>query len=94
MLRDELRHLEHVHGLLAAEHFLQLLISVDIALVLWVLEVMLLDVRPELLDDLRARQGTLADDCSEFFADCERLHERGCCFCCHILLVILKTHPS
>ena len=50
---DQLVHLEHVDlGLL--EHGRHLVVAEDLALVLWVLELVALDVFPELLDDLRA----------------------------------------
>mgnify|MGYP003393568059 CR=1 FL=1 len=52
MCRDELGHLEHVDDSFAAKDLLKIVVSVDITLVLRVLEVMLLDVDPERLEDL------------------------------------------
>lgn len=52
---DQLVHLEHVDlGLL--EHGRHLFVAEDLALVLWVLQLVALDVLPELLDDLGARE--------------------------------------
>lgn len=53
MASDQLVHLEHVDlGLL--EDGRHLFVAEDLALVLWVLQLVALDVLPELLDDLRA----------------------------------------
>ncbi len=49
---DQLGHLEHGDGAFAAEHLLELVVGVDVALVLGVLEIVLLDVDPESLDYL------------------------------------------
>ena len=76
MLADELGHLEHIDDLLACEHGLERLIRIDVALVLGVLELILLDVGPELLDDFAAGHRTFADHRCEFLADLHRFHER------------------
>src|SRR5688572_33459039 len=52
VLRDELGHLEHRDLLLVAEHRQELLVGVDVAAVLLVLEAVLLDVLPDLLRHL------------------------------------------
>jgi hypothetical protein len=54
MLAHELRHLEHAHAALAAEDCLERRVGVDLPLVLGVLELVLLDVDPELLGDFGA----------------------------------------
>src|SRR5947209_2351946 len=51
VLVDELRHLEHRDLALAAEDGLEVLVGVDLAAVLGVLETLPLDVRPQLLGD-------------------------------------------
>src|SRR5262245_39861347 len=51
VLAHQLGHREHVHGRLAAEDRLQLVIGVDLPLVLLVLQTVLLDVSPQLLGD-------------------------------------------
>lgn len=71
MSGDELGHLEHRDFLLATEDRKQLVISDDIALILWVLEIVLLDVDPDLFDDLGAGHRALADDRLEF---CGKFH--------------------
>ena len=72
---DEFRHLEHGYFALTAEEWLQLVISQDIALVRRILEVMLLDVLPDLLDDCTAGHRTLANDCFQLSVELERLQE-------------------
>src|SRR4051794_37316783 len=59
--REVLVHLEH-GALVLAEDLLQLVVGEDLALVLWVLKVVLLDVVPYLADHLTARQRAGADD--------------------------------
>ena len=49
MLADELGHLEHIDDLLACKHGREGFIRVDVPLILRVLELVLLDVGPELL---------------------------------------------
>lgn len=73
---NELRHFEHVDGVLAENGF-EGLIAVDIALVGWILQVLALDIGPELLCDLGARHRTGTYYDCEFWADFHRLHERG-----------------
>ena len=57
MLGEVLVHLEHAHRALASEDGLKLVIGQDLALVLWVLELMPLDVLPHLAHDLGTGQG-------------------------------------
>ena len=87
MYRDELRHLEHVHHILAAEDLLEVRISDDIALVLRVLEILSLDVDPELLNDFRAGHRALSYYRREIGAHRERFHEGGILFC-HTIMKI------
>src|SRR5262249_58041146 len=60
--RYELGHLEHRHLLLAPENLEELLIGIDEALVDRILQLVLLDVVPDLLGDFSARQWHAADD--------------------------------
>jgi len=59
VLADELGHLKHVDDLLAAEHYLERGIRVNVALILRVLEIVLLDVDPKLFYDFATGIGPL-----------------------------------
>src|ERR1044072_4240661 len=74
MLRDQFGHFEHRNGALA-EDLAQFSISIDVALVLAVLETVLLDVSPELLHDLRARKRRGAYNFGQSSAGSQPLHE-------------------
>src|SRR5206468_2445463 len=65
VLADEFRHLEHRHLFLAAEYRLERVVSVDHASVLGVLQPSALNVLPDLLGHLGARQGFVADHLAE-----------------------------
>jgi len=52
MLAYQLGHLEHVDYSFATENLLESFISDDIALLGWILEILALDVNPELLHNL------------------------------------------
>ena len=80
MARDELGHLEHGHLALAAKQRLKLVVGQNIALIGRVLEVVLLDVLPHLLNDLTAGHRSLADDRLKLGVELQRLHEG--CICC------------
>jgi len=56
MLTDQSRHLEHGHDALPVEHDLQGCVGVNVALIFLILETVLLDVSPELLGELGARE--------------------------------------
>src|SRR5262249_9776650 len=58
------------------EYRLELVVGVDHAPILCVLQVVLLDVLPELLGDLSARHRVRADDGRELSGRRHRLHER------------------
>jgi hypothetical protein len=75
MLGNELGHLEHVDSGLSAEDLLEGGIGVDVALLCRILEILALDVDPELLDHLRAGHRALSYDCREVLADVQRLHK-------------------
>jgi hypothetical protein len=77
MFRDELGHLEHRDLRLAAEDGPELIIGVDLGLHLRVLELVSLDVGPELFGELRAGQGARANDGSECIVRLDRSHEGG-----------------
>ena len=64
--RNEFRHLEHCDFTLAAEHLLQLVVSLDVALVGRILEIILLNVLPNLLSNFRTRHRTGPHDCLQF----------------------------
>ncbi len=61
MLGDVIVNLEH-GALVTAEHLLEIGIGQDLALILRILQVLGLDVIPDLADDLTARQGIVAHD--------------------------------
>lgn len=85
MLRDQLGHLKHAYRTLAAEDLLKLVISIDVALVLRILKVMLLDVYPKALHDLRTWHRSFADYCLKLLAERHGLHECRIAFCHSIL---------
>src|SRR5687768_17562118 len=68
-------HLEH-RDLVALEDGTEVLVGVDHAAVLLVLQTLPLDVRPELLGDFRAGHRAAADHFGELVAGIHRLHER------------------
>jgi len=76
MLRNELGHFEHVDRLLAIEYFLEFIVGVDIALILRILKVVLLDVCPECFYYFRARHRTAANNCLKVAREVHRLHKR------------------
>ena len=61
VLVDRLGHLKHVQ-FLTAEDRLQLVVGQDFPFVLWILKVVLLDVRPNLFCDFTSRQWFCADN--------------------------------
>src|SRR6516164_9873186 len=77
VLVDQLGHLEHRDLLLAAEDGLQLVVGVDHPPLLGVLEIVLADVGPELLDHLGAGNRLVADDLRQFLGRVQLLHEGG-----------------
>lgn len=76
MLGNEFRHLEHIDDILPAKDFFQAGISIDVALVFFVLEIMALDVSPEFFDDIRSGHRAAADYGRQILADVHRLHKR------------------
>src|SRR5262249_38688405 len=77
VLAPQLGHLKPGDRLLAAEPLLQRRVRLDRPLVAGVLEGVLLDVVPEALRDLGARDRIGADDLDQRAAGRPRLHERG-----------------
>src|SRR3989344_1944106 len=75
MLSDKFCHLKHVDGLFAAENIFQILIRVDIPLVLRILEVVLFNVYPKLLYNLRPWHRAFADYKSKLPAHIHWLHK-------------------
>ena len=61
---NELGHLEHADFGFAIEDSLQLVVCIDLGSHISVLQFVLLDVDPEFLGKLRAREGGLTDDSS------------------------------
>src|SRR3954469_6253184 len=74
VLGEVLVHLEHSHAVFA-EHLLQLVVGLDLALVLRVLEVVLLDVVPNLAHHLRPGQRLGAHHGCKLFRRLQRLHQ-------------------
>jgi hypothetical protein len=62
VLADQFGHFKHVDGFLAAKDGLQGCIGIDVAFVLRVLQLVLFDIRPELLGDFRAGKRLVADN--------------------------------
>src|SRR5262245_33504868 len=77
MFRDKLGHLEHADLLLAAEDLLEAFVRIDYSAVLAVLQLVLLDVVPELLGHLSAWHRLRPDHVGERFARRQRLHKCG-----------------
>lgn len=75
VLRDQLGHLEHGYGGLAAKDLFELVIGVNVALVLLVLKTVLLYIFPDLLCNLGAGHRTLSNDGGEVDVNIEGLHE-------------------
>src|SRR5205823_989241 len=73
---DELRHLEHRDFPLAAEHHAKLVVRVDHAALLGVLEPVPLDVLPQLLRHLGTGHRTAADNRGEGAVGTHGSHER------------------
>ena len=61
MLVDRLCHLKHVQFLRAKDR-LQLVIGQDFSFILWVLQFVLLDVRPDFFRDLSSRKWFRSDN--------------------------------
>src|SRR3989442_7417338 len=76
VLVHQLRHFEHVHRCLAAEHRLERRVPVDHPPVRLVLQPVLLDVGPESLGDLGAWNRLGADDFRDGCVGLNRPHER------------------
>jgi len=70
-------HLEHADLVLATEHHLELLIRHDLALVLRVLELVLLDVLSNLAHHLWRWQGERAHNGCQLLRGLKRLHQSG-----------------
>lgn len=79
-------HFEHRDLVFAAEDRFEGGIGIDVALVLFVLEIVLFDVVPEFFCDLAAGHGTRSDDYGEFCIGLNGFEEGGVCFagsfCC------------
>src|SRR5436190_7617218 len=77
VLVDELRHLEHRDLALAAEDRAELVVRVDHAALLLVLQAVPLDVLPQLLGHFRSRNRAVSDDCAKRSVDLHGPHEGG-----------------
>src|SRR3954447_22625584 len=75
VLGQVLVHLEHCY-LLLAEHRFQLVVRQDLAPVFRVLQLLLLDVVPDLADDLAARQRSASDHGGQLLRRLQRLLKR------------------
>src|SRR5690606_25146745 len=89
MLREMLVHLEHRHAILA-EDLPQLVIGNDLALVLRVLQIVLLDMVPDLADHLAARQRRRAGDLAELFRGRDRPLQSALPTFCHSFLPLVN----
>jgi len=85
---DTIQDAERIYALLSDGG--QIFISIDEGLLLLVLEAVLANVGPELFGQLRARQGFVAHDSSEFGVRLDGFHE-----CCvrFALSSFLRSHP-
>lgn len=98
---DELGHLEHGHLSLATEDSLELGISIDVGLLVFVLETVLFDVVPELFGELTAGSRLGTDDSGQDFIWLHWLHESwvgfasgGCGrFFCHRAAMLAVYRP-
>jgi len=73
---EELGHAEGADAVVT-EHLGHLLVGGEVLLVLWVLQVVLLDVGPQLLDALGARRLLLPHDVGQLGAELHRLGQTG-----------------
>src|SRR5262249_42726594 len=90
VVRDQLGHLEHRNLPLAAKYLPELLVCIDQTLVDRVLQLVLLDVVPNLLGDFGARQRHAAHDCCEHRGRHHGLHERGIRFALRRRFLLLR----
>ena len=74
-LKAQLCHLEHGDALLAIKHGLQRIIGIDLRSLLGVLELVLLDVVPELFGEFTARKRLRADNFGQSFVGLDGLHK-------------------
>lgn len=79
MLADQASQFKH-GDLGFAKHLLELVVSIDVALVLGVLETILLDVVPDFLGDGAAGLCSAANDCSQNGVRLHGFHEGGISF--------------
>src|SRR4051812_40655450 len=77
VLVDELRHLEHRDLALAAEDRAELVVRVDHAALLLVLQAVPLDVLPQLLGHFRSWNRAVSDHCAERSVYLHGPHEGG-----------------
>src|SRR6185369_8041158 len=85
MTRQMLVHLEHRAAILA-ENFSQLVVRDDLALVLRILEIVLLDMVPDLADDLAARQRIGTGDRGQISRGLHRTLQTALSTLCHTSL--------
>ena len=89
VIGDQLGHLKHGHGALAIEHGFQSSVSVDLGLLLFILELVSADVIPELLGQFSAGKWIFANDGCKFivglngFKKCCVGFFGGSSFSCH-----------
>jgi len=82
VLADILRQLKHGCGTLATEKSFELVVGIDVALVLRVLETMLLDVVPDALGDFTAGLGSGSHDGRQNCVGLYWFQESWVCFTC------------
>src|SRR5436190_20611872 len=92
VLVHKLGHLEHVDDGLTAEHGLEVLVGLDVPPVLGVLQLVLLDVGPQLLGDFGPRNRLAADHFRQRRTRRHRFHECRVRLACRGLLRRLLGH--
>ena len=80
MRRNKLGHLEHCDFALTAENDLELIVGQNVALIARILQIVRLDILPELFHDLAAGHRALAGDFLKFGREVHRFEE--CWICC------------
>ncbi len=86
MLGDKFRHFKHIHCALATKDSLEIGVSIDVAPILGILKIVLLDVSPKLLYYFGARKRSGSHNLRQISANLHWLHKRGVHFSWHIFV--------
>jgi hypothetical protein len=92
MFADQLGHFKHRHLLLAVEYLQELVIGVDVSPVLGILQIVLLDVDPDLLGDLGSGYRLAANNSGQSVVRLHGLHESGVWFALTLPRSFLLCH--